>query len=134
MSTLKKVPYISLRDIVVPTLDGYTVRFVKNVTTHVPNTRNVIKAVQAAGCVPVEDDAEAPKLKTIEDLNDDEVEKRKLALFAALDVIVERNEPTDFTNAGVPQTNSLETISGFQVSVTERNKVWKEFKAERGMQ
>jgi hypothetical protein len=133
MSVQQKVPYISLRDVVVATLDGYSIGFKANTTTYVPNSKRVIAAVQAAGCVPVTEDTEAPELITIEQYSEEVAEERRIALFAAMDVIREREEPTDYTRNGAPQVRSLETISGFQISNTERDKVWKEYKAEHGI-
>lgn len=134
MSVQKTVPYISLRDIVVATLEGYAIRFVASMPTDVPNHRGVIAAVQAAGCVPFRDgdDKIKPISRTIEHANEDEVAARKEALYLAIQTILDRDNPVDFNRAGAPQTRSLETITGFdKISNAERDAAWKAFKASQ---
>lgn len=135
MSVQKTIPYISLRDIVVATTDGYALRFTAGVPTEVPNYKGVITAVQAAGCMPVEEVGArvvATKTRTIEDVTDEEAAKRADALQLAIGVIMERNDPIDFNRAGAPQTRSLEQITGFEkISNAERDKAWKAYQASK---
>lgn len=133
MSVQNTVPYISLREVTVATTDGYAFRFEANKTLFIPNQRSIIAAVVAAGCAPVTKE-DKPELKTQDDVKDEDVAERKIALFAALDVIIERQEPTDFTRGNVPQVRALETISGIEgIKNAERDAIWKEFKVERGL-
>lgn len=131
MSVQSKIPYISLRDIVVATLDGYSIRFEKGKPVDVPNFKNVINAVNAAGCVPYIDGDEkiAPVTRTFEHVTDEQSAARADAIRLAILAIVDRDLPVDFTRAGAPQTRSLETITGFdKISNAERDEAWKSYK------
>lgn len=132
MSVQKTIPYVSLRDIVVSTTDGYAIRFVANKPVMVPNFKRVIQAVQSAGCVPYEDLVSGQKahIKTIEQVAADESTEREISIIAAIGELVERDNPIDYNRAGSPQTRSLETLTGLEkISNAERDKAWKKYQA-----
>lgn len=54
-------------------------------------------------------------------------EERLSLLTEAFKELEERNERTDFTAQGVPSTNAIKTIVGFDMSATERDKAWMEY-------
>lgn len=134
MSVPNTVLFVSLRDIVVSTMDGYAIRFKAQQPVAVPNFKRVIQAVQSAGCVPYDEavGGEKIKIKTVEQGRDEETSEREVALIAAMHTIIERDNPVDFNRAGAPQTRSLETISGLEkVTNAERDRVWKKFQTLR---
>jgi len=137
MSVPQTILFVSLRDMVVSTQDGYAIRFKAQHPTPVPNFKRVIQAVQAAGCVPYDEitSGEKIKIKTVEQGRDEESSEREVALVAAMHAIIDRDNPVDFNRAGFPQTRSLETLSGLEkVTNVERDRVWKKFQTMRNGQ
>ena len=131
MSTSKTIPYVSLRDIVVPTLDGFAIRFIAGEPVQVPNYKNTIAAVQAAGCVPADDVKVRVKTSTIEEASEADQAKRASEVVAAIGVLVAEGNPIDFNRSGSPQVRSLEKILGYDISNAERDSAWKTYKAEQ---
>lgn len=130
MSVEKTIPYVSLRDIVVPTLDGYALRFESGVPTQVPNFKHTIAAVQAAGCVPADEVKVRVKSTTVEEATEAEQNARRDQILVAIGVLKEKGDPIDFNRTGSPQVRSLEAITGFKdISNAERDKAWKAFQA-----
>lgn len=56
---------------------------------------------------------------------------RRTAIFAAFELISERNESKDFTGAGVPTVKSVEKITEFDVDRNELVEFWGEYRAEK---
>ena len=135
MSVQNTIPYISLRDIVVATTDGYALRFVAGEPTEVPNYKTVIQAVKSAGCMPVEEIGArviATKTKTIDEVSAEEAAGRADAIQLAIGAIVDGGQPIDFNRAGAPQTRSLEKLTGFEkISNAERDAAWKTYQANK---
>lgn len=133
--SVQSIPYLSLRDIVVATTEGYAIRFVAGQPVDVPNYKNVIQAVQSAGCMPVEEVGArvvATKTKTIEEVSDAEAASRADAIQLAISAIVDGGQPIDFNRAGAPQTRSLEKLTGFEkISNAERDKAWKTYQENK---
>lgn len=138
MSVKQTVPYISLKDQVVATLDGYALRFVAGEVVDVPNFKNVIAAVQAAGCVPAEEVGaqvrdKITKTKTVEEHNAETAEERSAKIQMAILAIVHDSEPANFTRNGSPQTRALEQIAGIEnIKNAERDAEWKKYLATKG--
>lgn len=137
MSVQQTVPYISLKDQVVATTDGYALRFIAGEVTDVPNFRGVIKAVQAAGCVPAEEVGaqvlnKVKKAGTVEDHKEQETADRSALIQQAIIAIIDRGEPSDFTRNGSPQTRSLEQLTGLEsIKNAERDAEWKKYQASK---
>lgn len=55
-------------------------------------------------------------------------EQRRDDIFAAFQLLSERNSANDFTGAGVPTVKAVEKIVGFDVDRTEVSELWGEFK------
>lgn len=130
----KLIPFISQRDIVIATTDGYSIGFKAGVPSNVPNVKGVLEAVRAAGCVPFDSEGKrvTGKIDSVEDGLDAAVAARTEAIQAAIFVIVERDNPVDFNRAGAPQTRSLEQISGLEkITNAERDEAWKQYKASK---
>lgn len=132
MSVQKTVKYISMRDIVVATTEGYSIRFIANEPSDVPNYKRVIAAVGAAGCIPYEEamGLEKVRVKTIEQAKNDETSERLAMIIDGIGQLKERDNPIDFNRAGAPQTRSLEAVTGLdKISNAERDKAWDVFRA-----
>ena len=54
--------------------------------------------------------------------------ERRDELFAAFQIITDRNESSDFTGAGVPTVKAVEKLVDFDVDRAEIVEVWGEFK------
>ena len=54
--------------------------------------------------------------------------ERRDELFAAFQIITDRNESGDFTGAGVPTVKAVEKLVDFDVDRAEIVEVWAEFK------
>lgn len=131
MSVEKTIPYVSLREIVVTSLDGYSLRFEPGVPVNVPNFKHTIGAVQAAGCVPADEVQVRIKTSTVEEASEAEQAARQAQIIAAIGVLVDKKDPIDFNRSGSPQVRSIETIVGFDISNTERDKAWKAYQASK---
>lgn len=57
--------------------------------------------------------------------------ERRDDLFAAFQIIAERNDSKDFTGAGVPTVKAVEKLVDFDVDRNEVVEVWAEFKAAK---
>ena len=131
MSVEKTIPYVSLREIVVTSLDGYSLRFEPGVPVNVPNFKHTIGAVQAAGCVPADEVQVRIKTSTVEEASEAEQAARQAQIIAAIGVLVDKKDPIDFNRSGSPQVRSIETIVGFDISNMERDKAWKAYQASK---
>lgn len=132
MSVQQTVKYISLRDIVVPTTEGYAIRFTANEPVEVPNFKRVIAAVNAAGCIPFEEAMGLGKIqvKSIEQVKNEEISERQAMIIDGIGKLKDRDNPIDFNRSGAPQTRSLEAVTGLEkISNAERDKAWEVFKA-----
>lgn len=69
-----------------------------------------------------------PEAVEVQPLSFDE---RQEAIFAAFELIAERNDSKDFTGAGVPTVKSVEKVTGFDVDRNELVDMWGEFKAKK---
>jgi hypothetical protein len=56
------------------------------------------------------------------------LQERAEAVFAAFQLIAERNEAKDFTGAGVPTVKAVEKLVEFDVDRSEVVELWNEFK------
>jgi hypothetical protein len=99
-----------------------SITFRKGVPTHVPPM--IALAARQIGAERV--DGDGPSL-----LPDDPPKKPELtadqrleALNAAFDLLVEKNDPADFTGAGKPSVKAIEKLTGFDTSSTEVNAAW----------
>lgn len=113
-------------DRVVATDKGHTIEFKANEPTHVP--KECWPAVQAAGCVPIDQQAvAAASAAKAKDAAPDDPAERKKQVFAAFEIMVTSNKREDFTGSGAPQVKSIEKLTGFEVDGKERDALWTEF-------
>jgi len=109
--------YVLNRNYTHRSLLGHSVEFKKGEPVFVPPILE--KEVVAIGAQRV--DGENPAVVdeapvTPPELTDDQ---RQDELYAAFDLLVERNETTDFTAQGIPTVKAVEKIVGFNVEKKE---------------
>jgi hypothetical protein len=107
---------------VLTSTSGHSIRFEKDVPTHVPPS--MYDEVLAAGGVPESEIPEEPKAPSAEPTDPAE---RKLLIVTAMEQLALRNGRDDFTAAGAPHLKALKTILGFGITNQERDLLWAEF-------
>ena len=122
--------FVSNRDIVVRSLTGHSIGFVKGVPTEAPKA--IYKELMAQGILPVEDDGTpvSPSENTVTK----EPDKIKLApqdgieyderLLEAIKALVERNDAKSFTGGNRPNAQAVSLALGYKVDQKAINKVW----------
>lgn len=115
--------FIMPRDRTVATTKGHCIGFKKGVPTFVPY--GCYDEVQAAGAVP-EDELPDDTAKAVQDPQGAE---RDSLIAMALEEVILKNNPKDFTAAGMPHVKVLETKLGFNIDAYERDAAWTKFNA-----
>lgn len=120
--------YILNRNYVLRSPLGHSVSFKKNEPTFVPKL--IEREALQIGAERIDGQGDAPNI-----LPDEEVvipplapQERSEQLFAAFDILVESNEPKDFTGAGVPTVTAVKKIVDFDVDRVEIASNWAEYK------
>lgn len=112
------------RDHVLASTLGHAIEFVKDVPTMVPAPLHA--AVIAIGAVLHEGEV-AQEAKTTEPDGD----KRADDILAAIEVLVDRNERTDFGANGRPQVSALALLLGWKPNAAEVAALWARFQADK---
>lgn len=109
--------YVLNRNYTHRSLLGHSVEFKKGEPVFVPPILE--KEVVAIGAQRVDGDnpAVVEEVKKAEEVLSDE--QRKEELYAAFDLIVERNDSGDFTAQGIPTVKAVEKIVSFNVDKKE---------------
>ena len=109
--------YVLNRNYTHRSLLGHSVEFKKGEPVFVPPILE--KEVVAIGAQRVdgENPAVVEEIKKAEEVLSDE--QRKEELYAAFDLIVERNDSGDFTAQGIPTVKAVEKIVSFNVDKKE---------------
>lgn len=134
MAEDKKGLYVANRNIVVSTEMGHTIRFIKDAETFVPPA--VRKQVLSYGILPVGGQEDIPADVTSGDdpgKQGPEVltgEERDAAIKQAMLQLREANQREKFTGQGVPRTEAVEAIIGFDIHAKERDEIWRQIVAE----
>lgn len=106
-------------------IHGPIIQFEKNKPTYVPPICE--KEVLAFGAEPTEGD----KLDLLDDMphidRPPEGKEREQAIFAAFELLEQRNQRGDFTGQGRPHPKALREILGFEVETRERDTVWEAY-------
>jgi hypothetical protein len=125
---LKTVEIKMLRDRVVSSTKGHTVRFEANVPKHVPIA--ILEDCLQVGGVPTSETA-------VNEIKDEPVAKvapqggdRSAKILAKIMEMVGRNQREDFTAAGKPDIRVMERELGFKIDSRERDEIWAEVEAE----
>lgn len=100
---------------------GHSVRFEKDVPTHVPPVMHpeavAIGAVYVDGKgVQVDEDKRVPEPT--------DPAARDAAILAAVIAIADKNDAHDFSGSGVPKTDAVSALAGFKVSGKDVAKAW----------
>ncbi|MBS0453963.1 MAG: hypothetical protein JSS14_21895 [Proteobacteria bacterium] len=116
--------FVMNRDRIVNSVLGHAIEFKKGQPTHVPPA--LYEEVMSAGAVPeeelAEDEKPQPKLSA---------EDRKVLIVTAIEEIVLKNDPKEFTAAGMPHTKVISAKVGFDVAADERDAAWAAFQAAK---
>ncbi len=116
---------LSTRSYLLATTNG-VISFVKGEPTWVPPHMEKDAVHIGAECV----DGEGAQLLDAEERLPDIPQggDREQQLFIAFDLLVDRNESSDFTAQGVPTVKSVEKIVGFDVDRSEIQEQWPLYK------
>jgi len=116
------------RNYVLRTTKGHSIAFEKGKPTHVPPI--CIEDAVAIGAIPVD--------AAVNVLGDEKPEvtpltpdQRKAAIFAAFDTMSAREERIDFTASGVPNAKRIPALVGFEITPSERDTYWLEYRAKQ---
>ena len=119
--------YVLNRNLVLRSMTGHSVNFVRNVPTFVPalieREARGIGAERVDGANPDMLDPETPEVAPLS--HDERAEQIRTA-FALL---VERNDSKDFTGAGVPSVKAVEKLVDFDVDRNEVVALWQAYRA-----
>lgn len=122
--------YTLNRNYVLRSLLGQSVQFVKNQPVDVPalleKEARSIGAERVDGDNPDVLDAET---ETVAPMTSGE---RTDQITTAFELLIERNDPKDFTGAGVPSVKAVEKIVGFDVDRAEVVEAWAAYRAAQG--
>lgn len=111
------------RTYMLATTKGHMIKFTKDEPTHVPDV--CIPDAVAIGAMPVDGsavDVIGDEKRKVEGPSDP-VEREK-DLLAAVELIVGQNSRKDFTGAGVPSTDAMTRVLGYDIGAAERNAIW----------
>lgn len=115
--------FILMRDRVIATKTGHSIRFEKGKPTFVPPI--AYNEVIAAGAVPTE---EIPDEKP-NGAEPGDPGERQVMIVAAIEQLVLGGKRENFTAGGLPHTKALTKVLGWEVSNAERDAAWKALKS-----
>lgn len=129
--------FVSNREINVGSLSGRSILFEKGVPTHVP--REMHAEVMEKGILPCDKDgktldseaAPVPEEKgpLLRFPPEDAVEREE-AVKAAVQALMARNSPKDFSAGGVPTSAAVSAALGYSVAAADIRPVWDKAKVE----
>ena len=127
MTASKQNLFTLNRDLVVRSILGHAVRFIKDEPVHVP--REMYEAVLQVGAQPAE--------AIVVDENTQEHEltadQREDAINAAFAKIVSTNKREDFAGTGIPKDKAVEKLTGLDIDAKELQTRWKKFTQNGGV-
>lgn len=114
------------RNYILRTTKGHIIGFKKDTPTNVPLI--CVHDAIAIGAVQLDGDK-------VDNLGPEEVKiiplspaERKDKVFGAFRIMKARGERSDFTGNGLPNNKRLPDLLGFELTNTERDKYWQEFR------
>lgn len=119
--------YVLNRDYVLRTTKGYTVAFKKGNPVFVPPI--IEKDAVAIGAERADNgktDILVPEVNSKSQMTFEELRE---AMFAAFDLLVEKNESDDFTAQGVPKVAVVEKMIETDIDRKELVEAWTEYRA-----
>jgi len=129
----KQYLFVSNRDIVIVSTQGYAIGFEKGVPMHVP--RAMHSEVMEKGAIPCDqagttlDSSKVehePALKLL--VAPEDALERADAIAPVLAAIAERNNSKDFTAGGVPTAGAVSAVLGWKAEPIEIRPVWQKYK------
>lgn len=117
---------IMLRDYVLASTFGLSVRFKKGEPTHVPSP--MVAEAMERGAVPA--DGKAPEFEAEVVVAAPAGDERAALILEAVRELVAKNDADDFGGNGAPKVRSVERELGFDVDQAEVKTTWKQFQAE----
>lgn len=121
--------YVLNRNYTLRSVMGHTINFTKGAPTYVPPL--VEKEVVAIG-------GEREDGKTLDPLiipqggaQGVDPGERRSSILSAFELIVDKNDPKDFTGQGSPSVKAVERIVEFDTDRSEIAGLWAEFRASR---
>ena len=120
--------YVSQRDVTVTSTTGHTIRFTKGVPVSVPYQMR--RLCLERGVLPVDPtqpvlEDEVKPTKPDAPLSQQE---RDEFIREAMNEMIETKKRDDFTATGLPKVDRLAKITGFEVSMAERDRIWLDMK------
>jgi len=113
--------YVSqVRDFTVRTMAGHTLHFKKGEPRFVPPEVRHLMTEHAI--MPVSDDI--PVVEAEEKTPPPAGDTRRERIYEAVKMLVELNDPNEFTAGGIPKTSSVSKVAGFTVDASERSTAW----------
>ena len=114
------------RNHLLATTMGHMIKFRKGEPTDVPP--DCVPSAVAIGAQPA--DGSDPGVITEAPPNNEgpaDAAAREKEAMTALEILVERNARSDFTAAGVPSTDAMKRVLGYEITANERNLRWQTF-------
>jgi hypothetical protein len=109
------------RNHTVRSTSGYALVFQKGIPLYVPPV--MIQEVLAIGAERLDAGQDSHVQEPVA-LREPLGEEREGEILSAIDLIVEKNEPRDFTATGMPTVKAVSAIVGFAVDKRELSDVW----------
>lgn len=112
------------RSYTLATTKGHMIRFTKDLPVYVPPV--CVPDAVAIGASPIEGEP-IPDLtpkEVVENTGPTEPAEREKELQGAIEKLVRTNARKDFTAAGLPSTDAMTRVLGYDVTAAERNTAW----------
>jgi hypothetical protein len=120
--------YVLNRNYVLRTTKGHIISFVKGEPAWVPPI--IEKDAIAIGAERADGgstDLLGPEKEAVKTISGDEL---RAQMFTTFELIVEKNDPKEFTGQGIPRVDAVERILGFNVDRADVVDAWAEFKVK----
>lgn len=121
--------FVSSRDVIITSTQGYSLKFEKNVPMHVPKKmhpevleKGILACDKAGKALSLEDQPVDPEATIV--LAPDDAEERAAKIEEAMMAIVKRNNPHDFSGGGVPSAGAVSVALGWKVDAKEIRPIW----------
>lgn len=124
--------YVLNRTHTLRTDKGHIINFVKGVPVYVPPL--IEREAVLIGAERVEGATPSPLSPSVPEQTEEmDGEKLVQMVKTAFDMLLERNDPQDFTGAGVPRVGAVKKIIEADVDSATVNGAWAEYRVEKGM-
>lgn len=131
----KQYLFVTNRDVIVTSIQGYSIEFLKGVPTHVP--RSMHEEVMEKGAVACDDKGEVLALDKQPERVEPKVfvapeaqEERDDKILEVMRELVKRNNSADFSAGGVPTSAAVSASLHWHADQNEVSKVWRKNKVD----